>query len=315
MVGTAGQYTVYKNTSAAGISKVKGTVIPWWAVFSMLALALCAVAVDWFRPGKGPGPDDADIVDDMAREVAGRQAVDRKKVLAVVPCLNEARNVQKVISDISRSAPFADILVVDDGSTDSTAYIAGASGALVISHKRNMGIGATVRTGMSFALKAGYQYVVQVDGDRQHDARYMRQMISMLEGGEVDVVVGSRFLGAAGYRPPLPRMAGIKMLAWIVTKATGQIATDTTSGFRAINRRALCFLVNNYPDDFAEPESLVLMALAGVRWSEIPVAMRPRENGTSSIRGIVPAWYMVKVIGCITMDTLRLRAVNPAIAG
>lgn len=312
LVGTAGNYKVYKNTTATATSSNHGTVIPWWAVYSLLGLMLVAAGVDWFR--RGPrGSDDPSsdgawerrpvVLDDFEDEAS----VQRKEVLAIVPCYNEAGNVGSVVEELRSCASFLDVVVVDDGSSDGSADEARRAGAHVISRGENGGIGASVRTGMAYALDHGYRFAVQVDADGQHDTQYISSLIGLLEDGSTDVVVGSRFLGVCDYRPPLARRVGIKLLAWVVSLVSGRRATDTTSGFRAMNRRALKFLVANYPDDYPESESLVLMGRAGIRWTETPVAMRARKSGVSSIRGLSSATYMAKVLGSIALDTLGLK--------
>jgi|GEM_PF-71435 len=319
LVGTAGQYTVYRNKSATAVVGGHGTVIPWAVVFALLALALAAAAIDWFRPaflrrGK-PRPSGGGRVEsgmgvngtDAHMAGAGDPG---KGVLAIVPCHNEVDNAGGVVREIREVAPFIDVLVVDDGSTDGTSAAAAGAGATVITHGRNAGIGAAVRTGMSYALARGYEYAVQVDGDGQHDAGYVRCLLGTLEADLADIVIGSRFLGTRGYKPPLARRAGTRLLSGVVTAATGQRATDTTSGFRAMNRRALAFLVENYPDDFPESETLVLMSQAGIRWKEVPVSMRGRANGVSSIRGAAAARFMVKVVSRIARDAATAKLLN-----
>jgi glycosyltransferase involved in cell wall biosynthesis len=204
-------------------------------------------------------------------------------------------------------APFLDILVVDDGSTDSTASEARRSGARVTSHAENLGIGAAMRTGMTEALERGYDMAVQVDGDGQHDPSQVYLLLAPIKSGQADVAVGSRFLSAGGYRPPWHRRLGTLLLAAAVSAATGRRATDTTSGFRAMNRKALSFLAASYPTDYPESESLVLMHAAGIRWVEVPVNMRSRFRGVSSIRSFTCLLYMAKVLVRIARDATRLR--------
>jgi hypothetical protein len=315
LVGTVGQYSVYKNTAATATVGGHGTVIPWAVVFLLLGIALAMIAIDWFRPtplwsrkhrstgndGEPHAPRNTGFNGFMKSE----RGTGGNGVLAIVPCYNEAENVKRVISELESTVPFADILVVDDGSKDRTAAVARAAGAAVISHAGNTGIGAAVRTGMMYAVERGYDVAVQVDGDGQHDPGYVQCLLGTLEAGLADVVIGSRFLGIRGYRPPLVRRIGTVILSGAVTLVTGRKATDTTSGFRAMNKRALAFLVENYRDDFPESESLVLMHRAGIRWMEIPVSMRSRVNGSSSIRGITSAYFMVKVLSRITLDAFR----------
>jgi hypothetical protein len=325
LVGTAGSYSVYKNTSATATASNHGTVIPWFVIFGLLALALIAIGVDWFRPGPkhpfddvsdegdgSPGGNHSGAAIDTVPPLSGDAGGFHASVLAIVPCYNESSNVGAVVRELRTVAPLIDVLVVDDGSTDTTGVVARDAGAVVVSHPGNYGIGAAVRTGMSYALEAGYDYAVQVDGDGQHDPRGIPSLLAPLQAGAADVVVGSRFLGDGGYKPPLARKLGIKVLAGAVSAAVGRRATDTTSGFRAMNRRALAFLVANYPDDYPESESLVLMDKSGISWTEAPVSMRSRANGVSSIRGVGSAYYMAKVLGCIALDASGLKAPRPA---
>lgn len=238
-----------------------------------------------------------------------------RDVLAIVPAFNEEHNVGAVVREIRDQAPFAEVLVVDDGSTDATREKAIAAGAMVLSHPSNTGIGAAVRTGMSFALERGYRVAVQVDGDGQHVPAYMHRLLAPVLAGKADVCVGSRFLLDGGYRPPWYRRVGTLLLSAAVGLVTGKRASDTTSGFRAMNRRAMEFLVCNYPDDYPESESLVLLHLAGLVWEETGVRMRKRPSGRSSISAPGSIYYMIKVTACIAMDAARVKVPTTAAAG
>lgn len=312
LVGTAGKYKVYKNATATATSNGHGAVIPWFLVFTLLGLAIVVAGVDWFRPRPDDPSADGEAVPMDTGDAEAGSSTRHGNVLAIVPCYNEAGSVGHVVGELKTFAPYLDVLVVNDGSADDTARLASGAGAIVVSHIRNLGIGATMRTGMSFALEAGYQYAVQVDGDGQHDPRCIRSLLEPIETGTADVVVGSRFLGTGGYKPPLGRRIGIKLLARVVSVVSGRKATDTTSGFRAMNRRAMSFLVANYPDDFPESESLVLMDKAGIDWLEAPVHMRLRSTGVSSITGFVSAYYMAKVLLCIMLDMSGLKTPRPS---
>ena len=323
-VGTTGSYSVYLNSSATARVTSHGTVIPWYVVYSLLFLALAAILIDWFRPGgKKPGPDEGvwDIDGAPHPEVPtdGTDAyLDTFKsepptggsVLAIVPCYNEAENVGEVVAELRRVAPFVDVLVVDDGSVDCTTDAALRAGATVMSHRGNAGVGAAVRTGMVHALERGYSYAIQVDGDRQHNPSYILPLLEPLQVGTADVAIGSRFLGTDGYKPPFLRRIGTTLLSNVVTRNTGQLTWDTTSGFRAMNVRALEFLVHHYPNGYAETESLVLMHMNGIRWVEVPVVMRVRARGASSIRGFRSLAFMAKVLLYIALDVTGIRFPN-----
>ncbi len=324
LVGTAGGNSVYLNSSATARVTSHGTVIPWYVVYLLLFLALSTVLIDWFRPGgKKADPDEGawDIGSPPSPEVptdgtdAYLDTIDAEppaegSVLAIVPCYNEVENVGEVVAELRRVAPFIDVLVVDDGSVDCTADAASRAGATVMSHRGNAGVGAAVRTGMAYALGRGYSYAVQVDGDRQHDPSYILPLLEPLQAGTADVAIGSRFLGTDGYKPPFLRRMGTTLLSNVVTRNTGQLTWDTTSGFRAMNVRALEFLVHHYPNGYAETESLVLMHMNGIRWVEVPVVMRERTHGASSIKGFRSLAFMAKVMLCIALDVTGIRFPN-----
>lgn len=305
LVGTAGAYSVYVNSSAEARSSVSGTVIPWYVVYPLLFLFIILILVDWFRPFRIPPRRRAYA--GAGDEGGGPEIYSSKEMIAIVPAYNEEKSIGKVIDEIAAAAPFLEIAVVDDGSTDATASVAAAHGARVISNPWNMGIGAAVRAGMSYALERGFEIGVRIDGDGQHDPSCVYPLISPVRSGLADAAIGSRFLTGGGYEPPWHRRLGTRLLAWVVSSVTGQRATDTTSGFKAMNRKAMAFLVENYPDDYPESESIVLMHLAGIRWLEVPVTMRDRLNGKSSIGRLASLHYMVKVPGCIALDALRVR--------
>jgi Glycosyl transferase family 2 len=229
-------------------------------------------------------------------------------VLVIVPCFNEEASIRRVVVELKRCAPFADVLVIDDGSSDRTGEVARAAGAMVLTHPRNQGVGAAMRSGSTYATAQGYLFAVRVDGDGQHDPRYIASLLRPLIGGADDVSIGSRFLGTDGYKPPFARRIGTMVLSSTVSLATGRVTRDTTSGFRAMNRRALNFLIWSYPDEYPEPESLVLMHQNGLRWEEVPVVMRSRSNGTSSIRGLGGgARFVAGALSRIALDLLVAR--------
>jgi len=227
------------------------------------------------------------------------------KTLVIIPAYNEADSIREVISRLRTSAPEADVVVIDDGSTDATAAIAQEAGALVVSLPHNLGIGGAVQTGYIFAAEMGYDIAVQVDGDGQHDPAEITEIVAPLLAGQADVVIGSRYIEDRGYITPFLRRMGIFMLASIVSLIIRQRVTDTTSGFRAVNRRVIQFCAREYPRDYPEPESVVLFSRARFRIRETPVTMNPRYGGRSSITPIRSFYYMVKVLLAIFIGLLR----------
>lgn len=227
------------------------------------------------------------------------------RLLAVVPALNEDTTVAAVVGKILVSLPGADVLVVDDGSTDGTAYAAAWAGAMVVRLPHNLGIGSAVQTGYMFAAERGYDLCVQVDGDGQHDPIEIPALLRPLLAGEADLVIGSRFMAGPGYEMSPMRRIGSVILAGVVTAITGRKITDTTSGFRACNREVIRFCARHYPSDYPEPEAIVLLHRAGFRIKEVPVAMAHRQGGASSITLLRSVYYMDKVLLAIFIGLLR----------
>ena len=215
--------------------------------------------------------------------------------LAIVPAFNEQDSVGAVIDEIRLFDPTFEILVVDDGSRDATADVARAHGANVVSLPFNLGIGGAVQTGYRYAAERGYDVAVQIDGDGQHDPRELDALLAPILVGEADLVVGSRFAGIGTYRAPLLRGLGIRLFARTISFLVGQPVTDTTSGFRAANRRAIALFAADYPHDYPEVETTVIVVKERLRLAEIPVSMRERAAGRSSITAFRSVYYMIKV--------------------
>ena len=239
---------------------------------------------------------------------------DHASYLAVVPAYNEAATVGPVINAIHREAPQFDVLVVDDGSTDGTGSVAEAAGARVLRLPFNLGIGGAVQSGFSFALEHGYDYLVQVDADGQHDPAQIRCLIeSMDEDPRTDMVCGSRFLegrrGDFRYPAPMSRRTGIHLFAFILSRIVGQRVSDPTSGFRLCNRRAIALFARDYPHDYPEVEAVLMLHYHRLRMREVPVRMYQRGGGSSSIRSGKSVYYMVKVLLAIFVGLVRARPV------
>ena len=227
------------------------------------------------------------------------------KTLVIIPALNEADSIARVIGLVREQAPWADIAVVNDGSTDDTGRIAADTGALVLHMPYNVGIGASVQTGFMFADAQGYQVVIRNDGDGQHAPTDIPAMLRALRETGADIVIGSRYLEDRGYNGTPMRRLGSLILARLISAIIRQRVTDPTSGFISCNQRAIKLCAQIYPHDYPEPESIVMLHRAGLHLCEIPVTMQPRMGGQSSITPIHSAYYMVKVILAILVGLLR----------
>ena len=230
-----------------------------------------------------------------------------KRVLIIVPAYNEETSIEKVIEGINVELPNADILVVNDGSTDWTSQKARKSGAIVLDLPFNLGIGGAMQAGYKYADAKGYEIAVQVDGDGQHDPKEISKLLDVLEKKEADMAIGSRFIGSSFYRGSAMRKVGISILAQVVSISTGQRVTDPTSGFRAANRKAIRLFADTYPQDYPEPEVLVQLSRCGLKVKEVPATVYRREFGESSITKIRSVYYMVKVLLAIFVTSFRGR--------
>jgi hypothetical protein len=233
--------------------------------------------------------------------------------VAIVPALNEEHTVPSVIDELRSFDPGLDVVVVDDGSSDRTADVAAAKGAIVLRLPYNLGIGGSVQTGFRFAYEHGYDLAVRVDGDGQHDPAQLGRVLGPVLRGDADIVVGSRFAADddnGGYRSSRPRRAGIRILASVVSKIVGQRITDPTSGFQALNRRGIALFARDYPHDYPEVEAAVMVHRHKLRMQEVPVSMRERGGGRSSITTLRSVYYMVKVLLAIFVGLFRRNVVQ-----
>lgn len=225
--------------------------------------------------------------------------------IAVVPAYNEEHSVAAVIAEIRAADPEMAIVVVDDGSRDATQSVAQRAGATVLSLPFNVGIGAAVQAGYQYALEHGFDVAVQVDGDGQHDASELGRLLEPIADGSADMVVGTRFSGKHSHRPPPSRRIGIWIFARFVSMIVRETVTDTTSGFRAVNRKVIRLFAADYPNDYPEVEATVLAYRYRLRVAEVPVRMRDRHSGRSSITPIRSVYYVVKVSLALLVGLFR----------
>lgn len=238
-----------------------------------------------------------------------------QKILVVVPALNEAHSVVAVIDEIRAAVPHAGCVVIDDGSTDGTAAAAKAAGAEVLVLPFNLGVGGAMRTGFRFALAEGYDVVLQVDADGQHDPKQIPALVAGLS--DADIVIGARFAGVGEYSARGPRRWAMKLLSFVISRIAHQKLTDATSGFKAMGPRAVALFALTYPAEYLGDtiEALVIAGRAGLRIHQQPTAMRSRQAGEPSHRFGKSAVYLLRAGVAVMLALLRPRVAVPSIAG
>jgi len=228
-----------------------------------------------------------------------------KRALVIIPAFNEEGSLERVVRGVNTHLPQAHVLVVNDGSTDRTSEKAKASGATVLDLPFNLGIGGAMQAGYRYAYEKAYDIAIQVDADGQHDPEEIRKLLAALEVQKVDVAIGSRFIESSEYKGSIMRRIGIAIFSGVISTIVRQKITDPTSGFRASNRRAIQLFASNYPQDYPEPEVLILLHQCHLKMGEVPVGMSKRYFGESSITKIRSVYYMVKVLLAIFVDCFK----------
>jgi glycosyltransferase involved in cell wall biosynthesis len=228
------------------------------------------------------------------------------RLAAIMPALNEGEQIASVIAEAREADPRIEVIVVDDGSTDRTAAEARRAGAEVIRLPFNLGIGGAVQTGYKYALEHGIDIAFQLDGDGQHDPRQLDKIVEPIARGEADIAIGSRFLGLAQYRVPFGRRLAMALFARFVSMIVRQPLSDTSSSFRAVNRRAMKLYAHEYPHGYLETvEATVMAAKYGLRLVEVPVVMRERMFGRSSLTVPLASFYAFKVVVAVVISLFR----------
>jgi glycosyltransferase involved in cell wall biosynthesis len=232
------------------------------------------------------------------------------RCVAIVPAHNEAESIAAVVREIQGFDRNVEVVVVDDGSADRTAAVAEEAGARVLRLPFNLGIGGAVQTGFRYAYERGFELAVRLDGDGQHDPSQLPKLLAPVLADDADIAVGSRFVGEQQWRSTFARGVGIRLFARIVSALVGQRVTDTTSGFQACNRRAIALFAADYPHDYPEVEATVMVFRHRLRLVEVPVTMRERAAGASSITALRSIYYAVKVSLALFVGLFR-RDVTP----
>ncbi|RIV41424.1 glycosyltransferase family 2 protein [Micromonospora radicis] len=231
--------------------------------------------------------------------------VNGKRLLVIIPALNEAGSIADVVREIRGELPGVDVLVVDDGSADRTAAVATAAGARVARLPYNLGVGGAMRLGYRYAHEHDYDVAVQIDADGQHDPRYVPKLVDLLD--DYDLVIGARFAGEGDYTVRGPRRWAMGMLSTVLSGLAGTALTDTTSGFRAANRRMIEMFARWYPAEYLGDtvETLVHAARRGYRIQQVPVAMRRRMAGTPSHSPAKAMVYLGRALAVLTLALIR----------
>ncbi len=218
----------------------------------------------------------------------------------------EEAAIGATVAEVRAALPGADVLVVDDGSPDRTTEVALSAGARVVRHPFNLGVAAAESTGLRYAARHGYRVALRMDGDGQHDPASAAALLEAVAAG-AELAIGTRFGEVATFRSTVVRRAGNRLLARVVSWLAGRDLTDPTSGYRAFGGRALPFFAEHFPHDYPEPESLVWASRQGFALREVPVRMRPRRGGRSSLTPLRSAYYMIKVSLALLLEISRSR--------
>lgn len=234
-----------------------------------------------------------------------KESNQQSDVLIIIPAYNESENIENIVDEIIDGYPQYDYVVVNDGSSDTTAKILKKRGYNHINCPINLGIGGAIQTGYRYAREKEYKIAVQIDGDGQHDPAYIEKVVAPILAGEADYVIGSRFVDGEGegFQSSATRRIGIRFLSGLITVLCFKQVKDVTSGFRAVNSFFINVFADNYPIDYPEPEAIMDAVMRRKRILELPVVMRERETGTSSINLKRSIYYMIKV----TLDIIVCR--------
>lgn len=219
----------------------------------------------------------------------------KRRILLIIPAYNEEENIESVVNNIQQNYPQYDYVIVNDGSRDRTEEICEDNEYRLLNLPLNLGIGGAVQTGYRYALKNHYDIAIQIDGDGQHDIAYVEKLIEPILSGDADITIGSRFIEKEGFQSSTARRMGISFLSGLIHLLCFQKVRDVTSGFRAVNKKFIKLYAENYPSDYPEPEAIVAAIMHRGKIIEVPVIMKERAGGSSSINLRRSVYYMIKV--------------------
>ena len=232
-------------------------------------------------------------------------------IAAIVPAYNEEKAITAVVNDILQTAKEQNLLitviVVNDCSVDTTSEIISKLNCVALNLPVNLGIGGAVQTGFKYAFENGFDYVIQIDGDGQHPASEIAKLLNSAKENNLDVVIGSRFMSKEGFQSSAIRRFGINYFKWLNRFLVGITINDSTSGFRLINKKVLEIVSEYYPDEYPEPEAIILYSLNKFKIGEVSVNMKERQGGVSSIGAVSSVYYMFKVSLAIFYTFIRIK--------
>lgn len=228
-------------------------------------------------------------------------------LLIIIPAWNEVETVAGVVADVHRALPHADVLVVDDGSTDATGDAARAAGARVLTLPVNLGVGGAMRAGYKYAFRAGYSRTVQLDADGQHDPSSVQTLMDAMDAEGANIIIGARFAGVGTYQVRGPRRWSMKVLSTVLSRVCATRLTDTTSGFKACDEHAIRLFASNYPAEYLGDtiESLVIAARAGLRVRQVGIEMRPRAGGRPSHSPVKAGIFLLRAMLALVIALSR----------
>ncbi len=227
-------------------------------------------------------------------------------ILIIIPAYNEEDSIEKVLDNLVKNYPEYDYIVINDCSNDGTRNILKSGNYNYLDLPINLGIGGGVQTGYAYAYENGYDIAIQMDGDGQHDPKYFKEAIDIIENGRADIVIGSRFLNNEGFQSSGIRRFGISFLSLLIKIICGVEVKDVTSGYRIVNRKFIKLYSKEYAQDYPEPEAIVFANIHGAKIAEIPVIMNERLGGKSSISPFKSIYYMIKVSLAIILYRITL---------
>jgi hypothetical protein len=231
--------------------------------------------------------------------------VNPDSLLVIVPAFNEQGAIAGVVSSVHLHVPGVPVLVIDDCSADDTIPNARQAGAEVLALPHHLGLGGCVQAGYKLAFELGFQYVIRVDGDGQHDARDIPRIFEKLKTSGCEMVIGSRFVAESGSRTGAIRSLGIRFFRLVLRPILGKPVQDPTSGFVGVNRRALGVFSRSFPLDYPEIEALVVLQRRRFRFEEVPCTMHPRTTGRSSITALKSLYYIFHVLMGVFVNVLK----------